>query len=72
MRSLVLLIGAGLFLRSLMNAQSIDPGFEMDHLLTMKLDTTVVGLEANKAMAFYKNVVDQTKSLPGVRSNHCP
>ena len=66
--SLVLLIGAGLFLRSLMNAQSIDPGFEMDHLLTMKLDTTVVGLEANKATAFYKNVVDQTRSLPGVRS----
>ena len=66
--SLVLLIGAGLFVRSLRNAESIDPGFEMDHLLTMKLDTTVVGLEATKAMAFYKNVMDQTRSLPGVRS----
>ncbi|HXQ72681.1 MAG TPA: ABC transporter permease, partial [Pyrinomonadaceae bacterium] len=66
--SLVLLIGAGLFVRSLRNAQSIDPGFEMDHLLTMKLDTTAVGLDENKATAFYKNVVEQTRSLPGVRS----
>ena len=65
--SLVLLVGAGLFVRSLRNAQSIDPGFEMDHLLTMKLDTTVVGLEADKAMVFYKNVMDQTRNLSGVR-----
>jgi len=66
--SLVLLIGAGLFVRSLRNAQSIDPGFEMDHLLTMKLDTTVGGMEASKAEAFYKNVVEQTRNLPGVKS----
>ena len=66
--SLVLLVGAGLFVRSLRNAQSINPGFEMDHLLTMKLDTTVVGLEADKAMAFYQNVMDQTRNVSGVRS----
>jgi len=66
--SLVLLVGAGLFVRSLRNAQSIDPGFEMDHLLTMKLDTTVVGLEADKALAFYQSVMDQTRNVSGVRS----
>ncbi|HEX8335230.1 MAG TPA: FtsX-like permease family protein, partial [Pyrinomonadaceae bacterium] len=66
--SLVLLIGAGLFLRSLGQAQSIDPGFQMGNLLTMKLDTTVVGLEKEKSLGFYKGVLEQARALPGVQS----
>jgi len=66
--SLVLLIGAGLFLRSLQNAQSIDPGFRTDNVLMMTPEIEIQGYDENKARTFYRQLLERVESLPGVRS----
>jgi predicted permease len=66
--SLVSLIGAGLFLRSLRNAQRIDPGFETRNLLVTNFDTTTVGYDLARAREFHRAVLERAAALPGVRS----
>ncbi len=66
--SLVLLIGAGLFLRSLQNAQSIDPGFRTDNVLVMTPEIKIQGYDETKARDFYRRLLERTEGLPGVRS----
>jgi predicted permease len=65
---LVLLISASLCLRSLMNAQSIDPGFRVDHRVVVELDPQILGYKDAQAKAFYSEAIDRLKALPGVRS----
>jgi putative ABC transport system permease protein len=75
--SLMLLIGAGLMLRSFLALQAIDPGFRPDHLLTMILS---VGGTQNAAPAraqeFYQSALAHVRAVPGVVSagmtNHLP
>ena len=66
--SLLLLIGAGLFLRSLRNAVTFDPGFAAHNLLLASLATG--GAERSKAQtqAFYQQVLERVRAQPGVRS----
>jgi len=66
--SLLLLIGAGLFLRSLRNAVTFDPGFDAHNLLFASLATG--GLERSKAQtqAFYQQLLESLSAQPGVRS----
>ena len=66
--SLLLLIGAGLFLRSLRNAVTFDPGFDAHNLLFASLATG--GLERTKAQtqAFYQQLLESLSAQPGVRS----
>jgi predicted permease len=66
--SLVSLIGAGLFLRSLRNAQRIDPGFEAQNLLVTGFDTTTTGYDTARAREFQRLVLERAAALPGVRS----
>jgi macrolide transport system ATP-binding/permease protein len=66
--SLVLLIGAGLFLQGLRNAQRIDPGFEADGLVLLSLDPGLAGYEEGQARVFFQELVERTGTLPGVRS----
>jgi predicted permease len=66
--SLVSLIGAGLFLRSLRNAQRIDPGFETRDLLVVGFDTATVGYDQTRALEFQRLLVERTAALPGVKS----
>jgi macrolide transport system ATP-binding/permease protein len=67
--STVLLIGAGLFLRSLGNASSIDPGFRLRKGVEAQL---VVGLGGTytdaQARLFYQRLLEKARALPGVRS----
>jgi len=65
---LVLLIGASLCLRSLMNAQSIDPGFRISDGVVVELDPQILGYSDVQAKAFYSDVIARIKGLPGVRS----
>lgn len=75
--SLILLIGAGLMLRSFLALQAIDPGFQQDHLLTMILS---VGGTQNaapeRAQLFYQSALEHVRAVPGVLSagmtNHLP
>ncbi|MHB8654550.1 MAG: ABC transporter permease [Terriglobia bacterium] len=65
---LVLLISAGLCVRSLMNAQSIDPGFNTQHILMAELDPGSLGYSESKGRAFYQALTARVEALPGVTS----
>jgi putative ABC transport system permease protein len=67
--SLVLLIGAGLLINSFLRLRSVDPGFRVDHLLTMKIVLSEPKYrEAERRSAFYKELIQRVEALAGVRS----
>jgi predicted permease len=66
--SLVLLIGAGLFLHSLKNAQDIDPGFDAEKILNAQLNINLLRYTKAQGQEFYRQVVERVDALPGVES----
>ncbi len=67
--ALVLLIGAGLMIKSFMRLQQVDPGFRPQHLLSMQV--TLPGYkyqEPAQLAAFDQQALEQIKALPGVQS----
>ena len=64
--SLILLVGAGLFLRSLHNARSVELGFAADRVLTVRLDMAGAGYSNEEAMAVYDRIHERVARLPGV------
>lgn len=66
--SLVLLIGAALFVRSLRHAISFDPGFRVQNLLIASMETRGVSLNEQQGRAFYQQTLERVGSLPGVQS----
>lgn len=68
--SLVLLISAGLFIRSLQNSQSVNPGFEIENGLVMAVDLrpTSYGEDEARGREFYRQLLERIEALPGVRS----
>jgi predicted permease len=66
--SLVLLVGAGLLIRTLWNLQQVDPGFRGDHLLTMQLWLPPAKYSARSSVAgFYEDVLRRIRRFPEVR-----
>ena len=66
--SLMLLLGAGLFVRTLHNLRSLNAGFTSDHLLTFGVDPRMAGYEPARTFALYQRVFETLKGSPGVRS----
>jgi predicted permease len=66
--SLVLLIGGGLFLRSLWRAHQIDPGFDADRILTAPVTVNLLRYTSTQGREFYRQVVERVNALPGVES----
>jgi predicted permease len=66
--SLVALVGAGLFLRSLQKAQAIDPGFETQRMMMLDFNVTGQGMDAARGQEFYRQVVERVRELPMVSS----
>ena len=67
--SLVLLIGAGLFLRSFVRLLNVDPGFESRNVLTMNLSlSTTRYAKPDQEIAFFDEVLRRVTAVPGVRS----
>ena len=66
--SLLLVGGAGLFVRTLVNLTHIDTGFAMDHLLVFELNPGNVGYVPPRTTAFYESVLQSLAAIPGVRS----
>jgi putative ABC transport system permease protein len=66
--SVVVLIGAGLFLRSLNHARAINPGFDAGHVLTLSFNTAAQGYDATKASQFYQQLGGRVQALPGVKN----
>ena len=66
--SLIVLVAAGLFTRSLTKAQSVDLGFEPRHLLNVGINLSLQGYERPRAEAFLRELLRRAKVLPGVES----
>jgi len=64
--SLVLVIGAGLFLRSLRNLRSVDPGLDPERLIVLTLQPSSSGYSAAASQRFFANVLERARRLPGV------
>jgi putative ABC transport system permease protein len=65
--SLVLLIGAGLLVKSFIRVMHVDPGFDPEHLLVFSVGLASSADPAQQD-AFYKQVVDRLEVLPGVQA----
>ncbi len=66
--SLVLLVAAGLIVRSLQQVQMIGPGFAIDRTITMSVDLGLQGYTEARGMEFYKELIASAEVLPGVDS----
>jgi len=71
--SLVLLIGAGLLLRSLTKVMSMDVGFERENVLSVSLALpiarySVMSREQTKVHEFYRRLIEQISTIPGVKA----
>jgi predicted permease len=66
--SLLLLIGAGLFVKTLRNLRETDPGFRIERLLTFKIDAPSNGYKQERARQFYADLTARLSGMPGVTS----
>ena len=66
--SLVLLVVAGLFVRSLDKAQKISLGFNPDHILNLSVDVAQVGYKEPRGREVYREMENRIRALPGVES----
>ena len=65
--SIVLLVCAGLFLRNLQAATTIDKGFDSDHQLIANLDPSLQGYDQARTVEFYRRLTQRLAALPAVR-----
>ena len=65
--STMLVVGAGLFLRTLINLNSIDPGFRTDHLLLFDISAPSKQYPAPKDVALHARIEEALRSVPGVQ-----
>jgi predicted permease len=66
--SLVLLVGAGLFLQTLHNLRATGPGFSVTRLIGFRVDPSLSGYTTERAKQFYQRLTDELGALPGVQS----
>jgi predicted permease len=66
--SLLLLVGAGLFIRTLHNLQSVELGFNPENLLLFKVDPGPKGYKGEEAGRLYEQMIERFEAVPGVRS----
>ena len=66
--SLLLLVGAGLFVRTVVNLYRVDTGFDTDRLLVFKLDGRKTGLEGPRLVDCYEQIRTSIAGLPGVQA----
>ncbi len=66
--SLVLVVGAGLFLRTLQGANEIDVGFDPDDVAVMTVNLSPLGLSPEAGLAFYRDLSERLNSVGGVEA----
>lgn len=66
--SLMLLVVAGLFVRSTRNAERVYLGFDPTHVLNASMDVREIGLDNERAHRFFRDLEERMRNVPGVRS----
>jgi len=64
--STLLLVSAGVLVRSLVGAQAIDRGFSSDHVLVANFDLDTRGYAPDRGATFYEQLVERVEQMPGV------
>jgi predicted permease len=64
--SLLLLVGAGLFVRSLWNLRALDPGFRVEGLMTFSVDPTLNGYSDDQTRSLFRRLRERLSREPGV------
>jgi macrolide transport system ATP-binding/permease protein len=64
----VLLVGAGLLLRSLRNAETAGPGFNSNHVALAAFDLRTKGYSGEQAASYYDRLLERIRAVPGVQS----
>ena len=65
--SLLLIVAAGMFVRTISNLRNVETGFATDHLLAFDLDPMLAGYTGNQVAPVEQRVLDAIAALPGVR-----
>jgi predicted permease len=66
--SLLLLVGAGLFVRTLLNLQRVDPGFDTRNLLLFEVQPGLIGYKDEKLRQLYQQISERLEAVPGVQA----
>ncbi len=66
--SLLLLVGAGLFVRTLVNLQRVDPGFNTQNLLLFEIQPGLIGYKDEQLRQLYPQISERIESVPGVQT----
>ncbi len=66
--SLLMLVGAGLFVRTLRNLRELDPGFDMEKVLVFSIEPTLVGYQDVQLRKLYEEILEQVRGLPMVHT----
>jgi predicted permease len=66
--SLLLLVGAGLFLRTLLNLQRVEPGFNTGNLLLFGIQPGLIGYKDEKLLQLYQQMTERLEAVPGVQA----
>ena len=67
--SLVLLVGAGLFVRSLQNLRAVDDGYNTDQVVMLALDPAQSGYTLDQLRSFYAQLDERVAAMPGVKAS---
>lgn len=65
--SLLLVVGAGLFVRTFANLSRVDPGFNTENLLQFQLNAAQAGYEKEQLTGFYDSLAESLAAIPGIR-----
>jgi predicted permease len=66
--SLLLLVGAGLFVRTLVNLQNVPTGFDQQNVMLFRLDTATTGYKDAQFAPLLREVEERVKAIPGVQA----
>src|SRR5215467_3392307 len=66
--SLVLLISAGLLIRSFISVERVNPGFNAQNVLSMRLSVAGTSVKGDRREIFYRDLLERVRHLPGVKS----
>ncbi|MGB6546571.1 MAG: ABC transporter permease, partial [Candidatus Acidiferrales bacterium] len=66
--AMIVMVGAGLLVRTLRNLRNVDPGFDISNVLNFSVNPTLIGYKGARVEALYSNLQERLQAIPGVTS----